>query len=186
MYMNSKLMKDAAFGAIGGLAGTYVLGKAMGLLTRFQSNRDKWIERELVKEEPTAALAKRAAKTALGKELPQDQAKQLGNAVHWCYGMLWGSVYGVLRDRFPAMSAAGGLPFGVALDVLGEGMLLPAFRLSPPATQFPVSTHLRDVTAHYAYAATTECVCATLTAVSAALSRTERGSRTKRELREVS
>jgi len=186
MYMNSKLLKDALFGAIGGFAGTNVLEKTTGLLTRFQSNRDKWIERELVKEEPTSALARRAAKTALGKELPEDQAKQLGNAVHWGYGIFWGAVYGVLRKRVPAISAAGGFPFGVALDAFGAGMLLPAFKLSPPATQFPVSTHLRDMTAHYAYAATTECVCATLSAASEALSRTERGPRTKRELREVS
>jgi hypothetical protein len=37
--MNSKRMKDALFGAIGGLAGAYVLEKTAGLLTRFQRNR---------------------------------------------------------------------------------------------------------------------------------------------------
>jgi uncharacterized protein DUF1440 len=184
--MNTKLLKDALFGAIGGLAGTYVLGKTVGLLTRFQNNRDKWIERELVKEEPTVALTRRVARAALGKELPEDQARQLGNAVHWGYGIFCGSFYGILRNRLPAMAAAAGLPFGVALDVFGEGILLPAFNLSPPATEFPVSTHLRDVTAHSAYAATAECVCATLSRISEALSRTEHGPRTKRELREVS
>jgi putative membrane protein len=186
MYMNRKLLKDALFGAIGGVAGTYVLGKTVRLLSRFQSNRDKWIERELVREEPTAALTRRVAKTAWGKDLGQDQAKQLGNAVHWGYGIFFGSLYGVLRNRLPAMSTGAGLPFGVALDVFGEGMLLPIFKLSPPATQFPVSTHLRDMTAHYAYTATAECVCATLSAVTEPKRRTERGLRTKRELREVS
>src|SRR5262245_26688965 len=107
--MNSKLMKDVLFGAIGGLAGTYVLGKTMGLLTRFQSNRDKWIERELLKEEPTSALARRVTKTAFGKELPEDQAKQVGKAVRWGYGIFWGSVYGVLRSRVPSMSTGAGV-----------------------------------------------------------------------------
>src|SRR5581483_913336 len=51
--MTNRIVKDAIFGAIAGVAGTFVLEKAMGFFAGFQSKRDKWIERELVKEDPT-------------------------------------------------------------------------------------------------------------------------------------
>src|SRR5262245_39993344 len=94
--MNSKVIKDVLFGAIAGLAGTVVIGKTMGLLSRLQNDRDKWVERELVREQPTTAFAKRVAENGFGVDLSEDRAHQLGQAVRWGYGIFWGSVYGVL------------------------------------------------------------------------------------------
>src|SRR4051812_7657160 len=162
--MKRKLIKDAAFGAIGGAAGTFVISKAMGLISRFQSRRDKRIERELVKEEPTEAIARIVAR-GVGIQLTRDQKKQLGHVVRWGYGAVWGAIYGVLRNQIPASSKAAGLPFGVALGLIGPAVLLPAFDLTPPATEFPASSHLRGLASHYAYAATVEGVCAALEAI---------------------
>src|SRR5215831_13492533 len=143
--MNKKVIRGVLFGAVGGAAGTFVLGKAMGFLSRLQSNRDKWIERELVREEPTQALARRVAQGGFGIELTTEQKQQLGKAVQYGYGMFWGAIYGVLRNKLPASSKAAGLPFGVGVGLIGPAVLLPLMDLYPPATEFPVSSHLRGL-----------------------------------------
>src|SRR5436305_7476590 len=103
--MDKKIIKDALFGAIGGIAGTFVIGKAMGLISRFQSEHDKWIERELVKEQPTEGLARRVA-GSVGVDLSKGEKQIMGQAVYWGYGIVWGAIYGVLRNRVPVTAKA--------------------------------------------------------------------------------
>src|SRR5689334_16013318 len=99
--MTNKVFKDALFGAIGGVAGTFVIGKVKGLLSGLQSDRDKWLERELIKEPPTEALVSQTTQ-ALGTGVTKERKQQLGEVVRWGYGIAWGAVYGVLRNRLPA------------------------------------------------------------------------------------
>ena len=184
--MMNKVVKDAVFGAIGGIAGTFVLKKAMGFLAGFQSNRDKWLERELVREEPTQALAGKVAQNGLGIELARDSKKQWGNAISWGYGMAWGAIYGVMRNQVPLTSKAGGVPFGIGFGLFGSAVLLPAFDLTPSVTEFPVSSQLRGLGAHCAYAATVEAVCTTLEAAERAIGTEEIPHKTNPEFRKVS
>ena len=182
--MNRKILKDALFGAVGGAVGTLALGAAMGFLSRLQSSHDKWIERELVPEAPTEALAKRVSRSGLGIELSRERKKQFGKIVQFGYGISWGAIYALMRRRVPASSKFAGLPFGVGFGVFGSAFLLPTFKLTPSAKQFPMSTHVRGLLAHCAYAATVETVINGLTAVDHAI--TDRTSNlTKGELREV-
>jgi len=183
--MNNKLVKDAIFGAIGGAAGTFVLDKVMGFLSGYQSKRDKWLERELIREEPTQALARKAA-SSVGIDLGKERKQQLGTAVHWGYGIAWGAIYGVLRNRVGVTSKAAGVPFGIGFGLFGEGLLLPTFNLTPPATEFPISSHLVGVAAHCAYAATAEAVCSALEAADHALGSSEMPLQTNPELRKAS
>ena len=184
--MNNKVITDVLFGAVGGFAGTLVLEQVMGFLSRFQSNRDKWIERELVKEEPTQALARRVVQSGFGVELSKERKQQLGRAVQLGYGIAWGAIYGVLRNQLPATSKVAGLPFGVGLGLIGPAVLLPLMDLYPPATEFPVSSHIRGLASHYAYAATVEGVCEALEATESALTSGGRPRKTRPELRRVS
>jgi hypothetical protein len=184
--MKKNVLKQALFGAIGGAAGTFVLGKVMGLGAKLQSPEDQWIERELKREAPTEALARKAARAGLGVELSRQEKQQLGQAVHWGYGITWGAIYGMMRTRVPVASKMAGLPFGVAFGFLGSGVLLPAFKLTPPATEFPLSSHINGLVSHYAYTATVEGVCAGLEAIDHAIA--GRGSKarlTQAEMREV-
>ena len=83
----------------------------------------------------------------------------MSQTIHWGYGIFWGGVYGMLRDEYPAIAKAFGLPFGVAFTAFGEGLLLPSMGLSAPAHKYPASTLVRDVTAHWATRRRTK-VCA--------------------------
>jgi hypothetical protein len=137
----NKIIKDAVFGAIGGIAGTFVLNKTMEFLSGFQSRQDKWLERELIREQPTHALAGKVAQKGFGVELSKDAKKQWGTAISWGYGMAWGALYGIMRDQIPATSKGAGVPFGIGFGLFGSAVLLPTLDLTPAATEFPVSSH---------------------------------------------
>jgi len=173
--MNNNL-KNIFFGLLGGAAGTFVIGKAISGFSKLQPDEDRAREQQLTTESPTEVLAERIA----GK----NQKAIAGQVIHWGYGILWGGIYAVLRKQFPAASFAGGLPFGVAFGVFGDAVLLPLAQLTPPATEYPVSTVVRDLAAHYAYAATVEGTCRLCEAVERAI--VKHPQRTNAELRKVS
>jgi uncharacterized membrane protein YagU involved in acid resistance len=180
----NKLIKDAVFGAIGGLAGTLVIGQAMKVLSKLQPEEDRQLEQSLIREPPTEKLVKTIVEDALGVEIPGETRTKLGRAVQLGYGISWGAIYGVMRNRYPAIAAAGGLPFGVGLSSLGWTVLLPMFNLTPAPYKLPVSTHVSGLVSHYAYAATVEGTCELCEAIDRAA--TTEPARTKTELRRVS
>ena len=173
--MNRRL-KNAVFGLIGGAAGTFAIGQAMAGLKKFQSREDKSLEKRLTPGQPTDVLAERI--------VSEDKKTAMSQAIHWGYGILWGGVYGVLRQEYPAVAKAFGLPFGVAFTAFGEGLMLPSMGLSAPAHKYPASTWVRDVTAHWVYTATTEGMCRLLETVERAV--TAPPMRTNAELRRIS
>jgi uncharacterized membrane protein YagU involved in acid resistance len=155
----NRTVKDGLFGLVGGIAGTVVIGQVMSALARLESDRDKKKVQRLVPEPPTEKLARKISENVFGIELSRQRKSTLGQVVQWSYGIFWGGVYGVLRRRVPAASWGAGLPFGVAFGLMGPAVLLPAMGLTPPATKFPASEHIRGLVSHYAYAATAEGVC---------------------------
>jgi uncharacterized membrane protein YagU involved in acid resistance len=173
--MNRRL-KNAVFGLIGGAVGTFVIDQAIAGLKKFQSSEDKNLEKRLTPKQPTDALAERI--------VGEDKEDLVSQAIHWGYGIFWGGVYGVLRDEYPTVAKAFGLPFAAAFTAFGEGLLLPSAGLSAPAHKYPASTLMRDVTAHWAYTATTEGMCLLLDKADRALAAPPK--RTNTELRRVS
>ncbi|HEY2379887.1 MAG TPA: DUF1440 domain-containing protein [Terriglobia bacterium] len=180
----NRLIKNAIFGAIGGVAGTAVIGQAMGILSKLQPEKDRKLEEQLISENPTEKLARVVVEDALGIRISGETKSALGQAVRWGYGIGWGAVYGILRNEFPVMAKAGGLPFGIGLSLLGWTVLLPMFNLTPPPQKLPVSTHAQGLVSHYAYAAAVEGVCRLCNTVEQAA--TGAPQRTKPELRRVS
>src|SRR5579883_333452 len=155
----NRFIKDAIFGAIGGVAGTFVIKKTMELVSELQSQEDKEIEKRLMKELPHEKLARVIVEYGLGIEITDETKFTLGTVVQWGYGISWGAAYGILRKEFPQVAKAGGLPFGVGLALLGPAVLLPLFNLSPGAHRLPLSAHARGLVSHYAYAAAVQGVC---------------------------
>ena len=180
----NRYVKEALFGAIGGIAGTFVIQQAMAGISKLQSEEDKKRERQLVREQPPQKLARRIAENVVGVEIDADTKATIGTAIQWSYGIVWGGIYGILRKQFPAISWGAGLPFGVAFGLFGPGVLLPLMDLTPAARRFPLSAHGRGIVSHYAYAAAVEGVCRGCEAVEQAL--TQQPMRTKPELRQVS
>jgi len=179
----NKLVKDALFGAIGGLAGTVVIGQVMSAIYKLQPEKDKKLEQSLMPEQPPHKLVRTLIEDGLGVEITDESKSTLAKAVQFGYGIGWGAAYGVLREEIPAIAKAGGLPFGVALTLLGWGALLPLFKLSPAPHKLPLSAHARGLVSHYAYAATVEGVCEVCEAIDRAVA--EKPQTIERELRRV-
>jgi len=74
--------------------------------------------------------------------------------IHWGYGVLWGGLFGALRNRVPVIGSAAGLTYGTGLWLIGDELMMPILKLSPPSTDFPWQNHARAFTNHAAYGTT--------------------------------
>src|SRR5437879_157354 len=101
-------IKDALYGVIGGIAGTFVIGQAMRAFKKLQSEEEKQLKEALVQEPPTEKLASLVSEKALGVQLDKEKKAATGQVVLWTYGAFLGGVYGLLRKRVPAISWGAG------------------------------------------------------------------------------
>jgi uncharacterized membrane protein YagU involved in acid resistance len=180
----NRTIKDAFFGVIGGIAGTAVINQVMAALSELDTRGNRSREQQLVPEPPTEKLARRVARRAFGMEVSDEQKARMGQLLQWGYGVFWGGVYGVLRRRIPTITRGAALPFGVGFGLFGPAILLPLMDLTPPPTEFPITSHARNLLSHYAYAATVEGVCRLCEKVDQKVAGEH--PRTKPELRRVS
>ncbi|HXG93028.1 MAG TPA: DUF1440 domain-containing protein [Blastocatellia bacterium] len=152
------LLKDIAYGMIGGAIGTLVLERVANLMYKFESEEKKKKEEHLRKEVPPEALARRISEDVLGIEISSETKSKLGQAIHWGTGIAFGGLYGVLHDRVPTLSKAAGLPFGAAFSLVVDEGLNTALKITPPPQEFPIDAHVRGLVAHLAYAASADGV----------------------------
>ena len=147
------LLKDLAYGAIGGIVGTVVMGQVTSFMYRFESAETKRREELARPEEPPEAMVRRLVEDVLHVNLSDEKKKKLGEAMHWGYGMAWGALYGAIHDRVPVLSKAAGLPFGVGFWFIGDEVMTAAFKLTGPPQAFPIDAHVRGFVGHLAYTA---------------------------------
>jgi uncharacterized membrane protein YagU involved in acid resistance len=152
------LLKDIAYGMIGGAIGTVVMEQVANLMYKFESEEKKKIEESIRKEPPFEAMARRLSEDVFGIEITDGTRSKLGQAIHWGTGIGFGGLYGALHDRVPALSKAAGLPYGVAFSLVVDEGLNTALKLTPPPQEFPIDAHVRGLVAHVAYTATADGV----------------------------
>jgi putative membrane protein len=88
-----------------------------------------------------------------------DRERELaGPAVHYAFGAAVGGAYGLLAELAPATAGGGGLPFGTAVWLAADEAALPALGLSPPPTEYPLSSHAHSLASHWIYGVTTDLV----------------------------
>lgn len=105
-------------------------------------------------EYPPEVLAEKISETVAGVKLDKATKQKYGNAVHWGYGIMWGALFGALRDRAPLVGRANEVGFGTRLWLAGDEVMMPLMGLSPPSTKFLWQNHARAATNHIAYGAT--------------------------------
>lgn len=155
---NGRLVRDIAYGIVGGVIGTLAMEQVTSFLYKFESEEKKKKAESLRTEPPPQAMVRRVTQDVLHVKVSDEMLSKAGNVVHWGYGMAWGALYGVLHDRVPALSRAAGLPFGLGFWLIGDEVVTMAFKLTPPPREFPIDAHLRGLVGHLAYAATTDGV----------------------------
>ncbi len=144
----SSLIRDMAIGAVAGLAGTFAIEKAFGLMQKFTGES---VEGE-GQEPGTHVLAERLHHV-VGAEPTAERKARLGQVIHWSYGASWGALYGALRNRVPALSWGMGVPFGLLFGVLSDEILVTLAGLAPPPREIPTKQHVQMIAGHVVYAA---------------------------------
>jgi hypothetical protein len=72
------------------------------------------------------------------------------NAVHWTYGVGWGSLYGVVAGSLEHAPPWYGAPFGAVVWISGY-LVLPIGHFYKPLREYDRSTLARDLGSHLAY-----------------------------------
>jgi len=65
----------------------------------------------------------RRAEDFLELNLSDEGGSRLAKTIHWGTGIVFGGLYAVLHDRFPFVSKAAGLPYGIAFSLLVDESL---------------------------------------------------------------
>ncbi len=149
------IIKDALFGFVAGAVATFVMDKVSGYLYELEDKATrKYEERLRGNEYPPEVLAEKISEAVAGVELDKKTKQKYGNVVHWGYGIMWGGLFGALRDRAPLVGTANGVGFGTGLWLIDDEVMMPLIGLSPPSTKFPWQNHARAAVNHVAYGAT--------------------------------
>lgn len=164
--------KGMVAGLIGGLTAAWVMGRFMSLSSslmeekgdsREEQNAEERQQTEAATEQqeegsPTIQTAQAVSRTVFRHELREQEKAPAGEAVHYAFGGSVGAAYGATAEVIPAITAGAGLPFGAAVWLSADEMVLPALGLSEPRTEMPPAIHMSTLAAHFIYGLSTEFV----------------------------
>ena len=173
----SNLWKGLAAGVIGGIAASFVMEQFQALWAKLaegdkqsqgrssdgqnsqKQNRQQQQSSGGGEEEPaTIKAAEAISENLFEHELKKDEKKSAGEAVHYAMGATSGAIYGAMAEVFPVVTAGEGLPFGAAVWLIADDVVVPALGLSKPPTAYPLSTHAYALASHLVYGLTTDLV----------------------------
>ena len=109
-------------------------------------------------EDATVKVADGIARWLLRRPLPEDKKPLAGNLVHYAFGGSIGALYGGVATIAPRVTAAVGLPFGIAVWLGAHVITVPALGLAEPPTRQPPSKEGLEFVLHLVYGAVTELV----------------------------
>jgi hypothetical protein len=97
-----------------------------------------------------ALIGKRLVEGLFQREVPPERAALVNNVVHWAYGSLWGTGYGIAAGSLPAPRARYGLVFG-SIVWATDYVVLPLAKLYKPIWEYDGETLAKDLSAHWVY-----------------------------------
>ncbi len=150
------VVKGAVAGLVGGIVATVVMGGFQSLLSALAEEEKKSKKK---KEEPaTVKAAEEISEAVLDHKLTKSEKELAGEAMHYAMGATSGLIYGVAAEIAPISTVGAGLPFGAAVWLVADDIVVPALGLSKPVTEFPLSTHAYALSSHLVYGLTTDIV----------------------------
>ena len=171
------MVKGLASGLVGGLAASWVMNQVQSRLSSAfedtnkphgaQSTQDgsprhgvasELRKRDLDDEDDNAAerTANFVAEKVFDHELSESGKEAGGELAHYLFGATTGAIYGAASELMPRAAVAAGLPFGAAVWLIADEIVVPALGLSKPANEYPVSKHAIALSSHLVYGLTTD------------------------------
>lgn len=150
------IVKGAVAGLVGGIVASFVMSQFQSLLTALSEEEKKSKKK---KEEPaTIKAAKKISESVFDHQLTKSEKKPAGEAVHYAMGAASGLIYGIASEIEPMTTVGAGMPFGTAVWLVADDVIVPALGLSKSPTEFPLSTHAYALSSHLVYGLTTDVV----------------------------
>lgn len=166
MVKSQSLLSAAFAGLAGGAAGLLAMNfvmKQTGKLLPEDSKRElpegespSWSlvgEHHQADESATAALGRAGYEQLIGRQPSKQRKQQLGQIVHWSYGLAVGTLFGLIRgrQRSAPVDAFGGLSYGFGLWLLGDMIAVPMLGLSDKPARYVPQVHAQTLIGHFAY-----------------------------------
>jgi uncharacterized membrane protein YagU involved in acid resistance len=153
---SNRLYKDLIAGAVGGLAGSWVMTQFQSLFARAVQGKTDPHQGE--GEDATVKTAEKISSAVLRHPLSDDEKKKAGPIVHYTYGTAIGALYGGLAHRNERAEAGFGSACGAVAWALGDEVAVPALGLGKKPAETPLSQHVQTLAAHVVYGMTLEGV----------------------------
>ena len=107
-------------------------------------------------QENTTEKTARNVARQFGHALTPGDKQLAGRALHYGFGMVMGSVYGVAAEYLPWIGAGAGVAFGTVLFVGTDEAVLPLLNLASKPAETPAADHLLHWASHVVYGSTLE------------------------------
>jgi len=113
-------------------------------------------ERDQIEENATQTVARRFVQLFMQRPLSADGKAKGATIVHYAFGAALGGVYGLLRETAPALRRpVGVIAYGFGAWMVGDNLVIPAFRLGAWPNAYPLKTHAYALGAHMVFGVAT-------------------------------
>lgn len=169
---NANVWKGLVAGLAGGLVASWTMNQFQAAWTRAAAGTEKSHGAQSMQpaegssgnetqdaaeqDDATVETAKVISKGVFGHELKENEKETAGAVVHYAFGTATGGLYGALAEVTPAVTTAGGLPFGAVFWLIADEISVPLLGLSKGPTEYPPSTHAYALASHLVYGVTAE------------------------------
>jgi hypothetical protein len=179
MKKRKKIIRSLGAGLASGLIASWIMNEFQSALSKFTDERDKahgaqsiqngspdhgvatYLQKRGADDDRDNAAERLSNFVSVGvldHELSK-QGKDIGGRVfHYIFGASNGALYGAASEIFPQITLGAGLPFGAAIWVVADELVVPALGLSKWAPNYPPSKHAYALTSHLIYGLTTHAV----------------------------
>jgi putative membrane protein len=124
-----------------------------------QSGIGRNLQRRGIEEESDNAavrVANAVFETLFNRRLKEKEKEKAGAVSHYVMSVASGGIYGMVAELRPGATIAAGLPFGAAIWIAADEIVVPALGLSKKPTEYQLSIHTYALASHLIYGLTTE------------------------------
>lgn len=152
-----EVVKGAVAGLIEGLVASFVMSEFQTLLSKL-AEEEKKPKKKKEDEPANVKTAEAISENVFDHQLMKSEKEPAGIAVHYAMGATSGLIYGIAAEVASVTTVGLGLPFGAAVWLVADDIVVPALGLAKPATEYPLSTHAYALSSHLVYGLTTDLV----------------------------
>lgn len=148
-------------GMAAGVVGTFTQDLYFRAMKRVKPRTPREVfqppEPEQQDEQAVQTVARRFVEGMMARPLREEHKRRAGVIVHRAFGAGWGGLWGLVRESVPAVASptpiglAGLTGFSALVWMVGDNLILPAFRLAAWPQRYAPALHAYAFGAHVAY-----------------------------------